>query len=476
MDNQIHLVFIIRFLWYTNRCMKKLYIIFAIFLLLASSPAFAAADPGNIISDRDMQDSNSISIATIDRFLNSRSGALGKLIFNVIEGAGTIAKKVSEIIYATGKLNKINPKVLIITLQKEQSLIEDPSPSQGQLDWAMGYAVCDSCSKNDPAIQKYKGFVNQVNAAAGRFRYYFNNPGEFRHQVGQIYNIDDAPVIIKNQATANLYNYTPHIHGNQNFLRFWNQWFIKNYPDGTLLQVDGQAGIWLIEGGKRRPFMNRSAFLSNYDSSKVISATLTDLEKYETGAPIKYSNYSLLKMPTGGVYLLIDSVKHPIASREVFRNLGFNPEELIDANEEDLKWYAKGEAITLEKAYPQGALLRDPKTNGAWYVENGIKYPLWAKEILQSRFSGRPIAQSTTEELSLYEKGEPIKFRDGEIIATKDPNSINKSVYVVSNGQKRPIASKDAFDGLGYKWKNIIWTTDRILNMHGDGEMIDIIK
>ena len=455
--------------------LKKIVFIFLFFFLI-SGQAKAALDLGNIISDRDMQDSKAISVSTIDRFLSSRAGALKDLVFDAVNGAGTVVKKASEIIHAAGVSAKINPKVLLVTLQKEQSLIEDSSPSQGQLDWAMGYAVCDDCSKSDPAIQKYKGFVNQVNSAANRLRYYFDNPGQFRHQAGQTHIIDGVSVTMKNQATANLYNYTPHLHGNQNFSKFWNQWFVKNYPDGTLLQVDGQAGIWLIENGKRRPFLNKSAFLSNYDSDKVIKATTTDLEKYSIGAPIKYSNYSLIKMPTGGIYLLADNVKHPIASREVFKNLGFNPEELIDGDEDDVKWYPKGSPITLEKAYPQGALLRDPETKGVWYVENGIKSPIWAKDIMMSRFSGRPVMQSSIEELELYEKGEPVKFRDGEIIATKDPESLNRSVYVISNSQKRPIANREAFTALGYKWKNIIWTTDKVLDLHETGEMIDIIQ
>jgi len=181
-------------------------------------------------------------------------------------------------------------------------------------------------------------------------------------------------------------------------------------------------------------------------------------------------------MPTGGIYLLADNVKHPIASREVFKNLGFNPEELIDGDEDDVKWYPKGSPITLEKAYPQGALLRDPETKGVWYVENGIKSPIWSKDIMMSRFSGRPIMQSSIEELELYKKGEPVKFRDGEIIATKDPESLNRSVYVISNSQKRPIANREAFTALGYKWKNIIWTTDKVLDLHETGEMIDIIQ
>ncbi len=437
----------------------------------------AAADPGNIISDAEMQDHRSFSLTTINRFLQSHGGVLGQTVVGMLNSVGqTTQKSAAQVIQEAAFSSRINPKVLLVMLQKEQSLIEDSSPTLSQLDWAMGYAVCDSCSKNDPLIQKYKGLANQITSAAGRLRYYFDHPREFRHQVGQTHTIDNKPVTMKNQATANLYNYTPHLHGNQVFTNLWNKWFSKNYPDGTLLQEDGQVGIWLIENSKRRPFLNKSAFLSNFDPSKVIKTARTDLEKYEIGAPIKYSNYSLLKMPTGGVYLLVDSVKHPIASKQVFMNLGFNPEELIKATEDDVKWYEKGEPITLEKAYPQGALLRDPQTGGVWYVENGIKSPIWAREILASRFPNRPILRATAEELSLYYRGEPIKFRDGEIIATKDPNSIHRSVFVVSNGVKRPIANREAFDALGYKWKNIIWTSDRVLSMYETGESVDIVR
>ena len=447
------------------------------FVFSSVSSVNAAADPGNIISDADMQDHRSLSIGTISRFLSSHAGILGQTVVSVLNDAGqTVQKTTSEVIHAASQAFRINPKVLFITLQKEQSLIEDPSPSQGQLDWAMGYAVCDSCSKSDPVIQKYKGLAKQITSAAGRLRYYFDHPKEFRHQVGQAHVIDNVPVVMKNQAPANLYNYTPHLHGNRVFTNLWNKWFTKNYPDGTLLQEDGQLGIWLIDAGKRRPFLNRSAFLSNYDQDKVIKVSRTDLDKYEVGAPIKYSNYSLLRMPTGGVYLLVDSVKHPIASRQVFSNLGFNPEELIDATEDDVRWYPKGSPITLEQAYPQGALLNDPETNGVWYVENGIKYPIWSKDILHSRFQNRPILRPTVEELTLYEKGDPVKFLDGEITASKDAGTAYRSVFVISNGLKRPIANRDAFDSLGYKWKNIIWTTDRILDLHETGDTIDIIQ
>lgn len=447
------------------------------FVFSALSSVNAAPDPGNIISDADMQDHRSLSISTIDRFLKSRAGVLGQTVVSVLNEAGqTVRKTTSEVIHAASLAYRINPKVLLVTLQKEQSLIEDSSPSQGQLDWAMGYAVCDSCSKSDPVIQKYKGLAKQITSAASRLRYYFDHPKEFRHQVGQTHVIDNVPIVIKNQATANLYNYTPHLHGNRVFTNLWNKWFTKNYPDGSLLQEDGQIGIWLISGGKRRPFLNRSAFLSNYDPDKVIKVSRTDLEKYEIGTPIKYANYSLLRMPKGGVYLLVDNVKHPIASGEVFRNLGFNPEELIQATEEDLKDYPFGDFITLDRAYPQGALLRDPASGGVWYVENGVKHGIWSKDIRLSRFSNRPAISSTVEELALYPMGDPVKFRDGELVATKEANSIYRSVFVISNGQKRPIANADAFGGLGYKWKNIIWTNDTVLNIHETGELIDIIR
>ena len=129
-------------------------------------------------------------------------------------------------------------------------------------------------------IQKFKGFGRQVDRAAWRNRYYIEHPNEFKWQVGETYTIDDTDVTMYNQATVNLYTYTPHIHGNYNFWKLWNTWFLVRYPDGSLLKLKDEPGIWLIKNGQRRAFLSKGAFLSRYDPNKVLIVGRNDLAQY----------------------------------------------------------------------------------------------------------------------------------------------------------------------------------------------------
>ena len=96
-------------------------------------------------------------------------------------------------------------------LQKEQSLLTAPSAS-GYAK-ATGYACPDTAACD----KKYLGFFNQVYRAAWQFREYTLHPDEWRYRIGAMpiqYHPNAAcgasTVRIVNQATANLYNYTPY--------------------------------------------------------------------------------------------------------------------------------------------------------------------------------------------------------------------------------------------------------------------------
>ncbi len=419
-------------------------------------------NPNFIISDYEMRDYKAMSYDEIKNFLERK----GKLNRQTLVDKNGIVQYAAEIIYRAAQDYQINPKVLLVTLQKEQSLIEEDSPTDDRLDWAMGYAVCDDCSKDDPGIQKFKGFGKQVDRAAWRLNYYFANPDEFYFEVGQTFNIDGVQVTPANQATVNLYNYTPHIHGNENFWKIWNRWFLRTYPDGSLLQAAGSKEIWLIQDGLKRKFEQMSALLSRYDINKILQVNQIDLDQFEEGKPIKFTNYSLLKSPKGTVYLLVDDTLRGFTSAKVFKTMGYQWDEVEDASQEDLANYTEGKPITMESVYPEGALLQDKKTGGVYYVEEGVKKPIWSVELMKANFSSRKITPVSPEELEKYTTGEPVIFKDGELV--KSPSE--PTVYVISNGLKRPINDEATFLGLGYKWENIITTSEKALSLHTTGE------
>ncbi len=451
---------------------KKIFSVIAVVLsvcvLFASVlPAWAEKfSPHEILSDRDLLNYKAISLNGIQKFLDEQPGILSEYRTDDID---EVEKSAAEIIYRASQDARINPQVILVILQKEQNLVTDPDPSEKQLDWAAGYAVCDDCRKDDPQLQKYKGFAKQVDYAAGSMRYYFDNPLQFKYQVNSPILIDGTEIIPKNQATVNLYIYTPHLSGNENFWKLWNQWFGRVYPDGSLLRLEGDDTVWLISEGKRRPFASKNALISRYDESKIIVVSSADLEKFEEGAAIKFANHSLLQSPRGNIYLLVDEELRMIESREVFMKIGFSVDEVIRVEWDEIYAYPRGAVINAQTAYPMGALLQDTESGGVFWVTDEKKHPIIAPEILKANFGKKTIIASSKDTLETYEDADPIRFRDGELIKARN----NPTVYVISEGFRRPIANEDAFNALGYRWEHIIETSRRAVQLHELGDILE---
>jgi hypothetical protein len=485
--------------------------LFSVLMLLAfispAIPAFAANldptfNPSHIIDDAEMFDTNSLSVSDIQSFLVSENSFLAN--YSTVNAYGTL-KSAAQLIYDASnnnydcsnvdlgdnptelmraaqcqKITTINPKFLIVLLQKESSLIENPAPIQARLDWATGYG----CPDGNACNPYYKGLGKQINSAALQFLAYMNEHDRYPYKMGQTYVFtnpynaycSDAVTTVtpENLATAALYNYTPHVYnGNYNFFTLYKKYFpvgTKNYPDGTLLQVTGQAGVWLLQDGQKRPFSSYSALISRFDPKKIVMTSASAITSYPKGAPIKFPNYSLVQVPTGGIYLLVDNEKRPITSKDIFKKIGFNADEIITATEDDLSAYTTGTTITATSTYPTGKLMQDPKSGGIFYIESGYKYPVTDKVLLSTKFKGQKIVRGTTLELNKYTKGSPVLFSDGELL---NSNS-SQTVYLISQGRKLPFGSGDVFLSLGYKFSNVITVSPQLLALYPTGNPIII--
>src|SRR5262245_47675715 len=83
-------------------------------------------DPNAILDDRDIFNVEDMNLPQLRAFLNSR-GALGRIKLKDIDG---VEKYPADIIWRVATSYKLNPKYLLVVLQKEQSLVEDTSPNQ----------------------------------------------------------------------------------------------------------------------------------------------------------------------------------------------------------------------------------------------------------------------------------------------------------------------------------------------------------
>lgn len=425
-------------------------------------------DPGYIISDSEILDTAAMTVADIQTLLQAKNSYLAT--YQVTDNLGNTISA-AQAIYDRAVANGVSQKFIIVLLQKEQGLIENPTPSQARLDWATGYGCPDSGGCNS----RWQGFWKQINSASLQFKDYMDNPQQYRFKAGETYTFTnpysttfqgDSIVTIRNTATAALYNYTPHVYnGNYNFWKIWQRYFTRSYLSGSLLQAEGETGVWLIENGVKRAFLSRSALTSRYDINRVQIVSKADLDKYITGEPIRFPQYSIVKLPSGRIYLLVDNTKRRFANPEAFRKLGFNPEEIIAAGATELDGYQEGEVITTASAYLTGALLQDKKTGGVFWYQNGVKAPIWDSMFLKTKYKNRKIIRLTSAELDVYPTVDPIRFADGDLVRSTD----SPTVYVVENGLKRPFDSAETFLKLGYKFSNVMTFQQKILDLHATG-------
>lgn len=494
--------------------MKKtlFWVLSLIFLLPLAGNAATEFKPGFLISDSELLNYNSMSASQIQNFLEKQNSYLAT--YTSTNAYGT-TKSAAEIIYEASAKNydifynsktgiytcddntilgekliesevaskcksitTVNPKFLLVLLQKETSLIENSNPSSFRLDFATGYMIYDgmiTCSPYDPCY-RFKGFGKQVNSAALQFRYYMLNPQKYNYKAGNTYTFKNqygtissaqTEVYIENNATAALYNYTPHVYnGNYNFWKLWNRYFpTQGYTEGTILKIG--SDYYLIQNGMSRKFASKSVLASRFDPNKAIEVSASALNAYTEGAPIKFSNYSIIMAPDGKLYLLVDGKKRMFA-KDAFKALGYNIEEIMTASWQDVNSYADAKEITVATAYATGALLQNKKTGGVYWVEDDSKAPLIDKIFLSTKFKGKKITAVDEKVLEKFQTISPVKFNDGEILKSAS----SPSVFLIENGQKRPFISGEVFEGLGYKWSNIILVSDKILDLYTNGSAI----
>ena len=169
-------------------------------------------DPNTIISESAFSASDSMNVAAIQGFLQAQGSYLKS--YSARDHAGVV-KPASEMIADAATEWGVSPRVILVVLQKEQSLINGGKPSQRALDWAMGCGKMDSRT-----LSQYQGFGNQIWGGARalkRNRSYYH--------AGMGITIDGAAVYPTNAATLTLYRYTPHFHGNTLFWKLYWRYF-----------------------------------------------------------------------------------------------------------------------------------------------------------------------------------------------------------------------------------------------------------
>jgi D-alanyl-D-alanine carboxypeptidase len=444
---------------------------FLLLSLLISPTVFAVSsddfNPNHIISDAEIQESTSMNRADIDAFLNNYNSYLSTYKTADWEGTRRFA---SDIIYRASQEHTINPKYLLVKLQKEQSLITDKTPSDNQLNGAAGYGITDGCGWSCDMYLNNKGFGKQVDKAAGVIRWYYDNVKKesWIKQANHTYNIDGENITPENNATAFLYTYTPHLHGNKNFWLLWQDWFANHaYPDGSLLQAVGDDIIYLIDNGKKRAFTSFTALVTRFDPKKILTVPSSELSRYDAEKDITLPNYSIVKQGTK-YYLLDYDTLRPFANSQTVKQLGYHPDETVEITSTELKKYTIGDTIKADSASPMGRLFRAKEDGVIYYQKEKNLFPLTDEQIAKINFPHLTIDTDTLSSLGSVTVKNPLPFKDGTLILINGYNS----VYVIEHGKKRHIATEEVFNGLGYSWDQIVKTDFFTGSIHQTGQAL----
>jgi hypothetical protein len=213
-------------------------------VMSTAAPAMAAPvfDPLKVIPDDTFRASTSFSQADIQAFLNTQSGPLKSLNTTDYVLPGVRAgkhknegilwtwttrskypkKTAAQIIYEACQAWSINPRVMLATLQKEQSLLTTSNSANAvRLIKAVGCGVYDN--NHDNKIENlYPGFGNQIwNGARSLSQYELPASSSTSGQLsggwkpGTVMSrINGAPnsgkIVPKNASTFALYTYTPY--------------------------------------------------------------------------------------------------------------------------------------------------------------------------------------------------------------------------------------------------------------------------
>ena len=165
-------------------------------------------DQNTLITDANFVAVDSMSAADIQATLDTLNGPLKG--YSAADHNGQV-KPAAQMIYEAAKAWGISPKVVLATLQKEQSLLNETSPTQKDFDWAMGMGWSDSRK-----LLKYEGFGKQI-----WFGTYLLAKLQRGWHPGASQWIDGTRVYPTNKATWALYQYTPHFGGCTSFWMIW---------------------------------------------------------------------------------------------------------------------------------------------------------------------------------------------------------------------------------------------------------------
>jgi len=412
--------------------------------------SLAGFSAGNIISDAVFTDTTTMSEAQIQSFFNSkvttcrggtdedgrpivcikdfRMNTVNRPADTYCKGyTGASGESAARIIYRVSQSCGINPQVLIVMLQKEQSLVTHSWPSAWRYDKALGQGCPDGGVACDP---KFVGFFHQVYGAARQMQLYMEGRYFKWYAPGNTWNLlwhppvqvspgvwkdvcGSSPVYIANKATSALYYYTPYqpnaaalnagyglgdscsSYGNRNFYNYFTDWFGSTQQSGARVLRDASTNVtYLVTGGTKYAFPNAERAAQFTWISPVQSVPSSQLTGYTDGGTAPRA----IRTDQGGTYLLDSGRKLTIPSCQAAKDYGWDCAGLPVVGQSQAN------------AYPDGGYLAPSLTadGSTWLIQSAVRREIVDTSLLAKygiSTATSPVAGAFIKEFSL---GDPV--------------------------------------------------------------------
>ncbi len=154
-------------------------------------------DPTNVLPNSFVLLDNWDQDFSVLDFLQKRGGAI-KDWKDPVTGDSAAA-----LINRASQRHWIDPKLLLVSLQREKGIIRRKALPQKDMDWACGVGAWDK----GKWAQRYRGFAKQIDKAAETYKNRFAG-----FQAGEEIEVDFGKAVVtpQNAGTYALYVYTPH--------------------------------------------------------------------------------------------------------------------------------------------------------------------------------------------------------------------------------------------------------------------------
>lgn len=479
---------------------KYLNFYFLILILALALPSFVSAqdafnpafNPGLLIPDEAFSDVGTFgSAAGIQKFLELRNSALSNTspdFLTKLKEPDTQTKTgledphpnlgrlrtAAELIYDASVSRGLNPQVILVTLQKEQSLITGTFSAdalQLRLDRALGFGCPDYEGCGDIFLGFYRQLFGTFDSSGSRwlgaaaslmksFRaeasgvrigrgpgvdassQTFGRPIAKTSRKGDTIIFDNTQggylgvpatqtVTLGNFATAALYRYTPHVfNGNYNFWKYYTFWF--KYPNGTIIQLTNDL-FYVVDNGSKRRFSQFVAAQRKLDTTKVIAVSPTEFDSYITEKPMPPLDGTLIKGDgNASVYLVEDTKKHAI-SYPVFVQKKFSFANVVTVPQAEVDSYETGSFV----APVDGTMITGEADKTVYLIDAGLKRPISYEIFVARKFSFAKLMKLTDAEVAGIPSGAFVYPPESVSLSLKGDTGI----FWFKNGQKQFVSA-----------------------------------